>query len=246
VSGIAVIAAMEREVSALVQDWELSRLEHASRTFPCYRRGSVYAILSGIGAGNAELAARAAIEKIQPRAVVSAGLAGALMRSLKIGNIVMPNVIIDAENGTEYRSKLGGEVIGGGVLVSSNAVASPDAKKQLVERFHGLIVDMEAAGVARVAQQCGIGFRCVKAISDEADFNLPPLQRFVNAEGDFQSGAFAAWAAVRPQYWMKIAALARNSARAAAALCDWLRLNLNEQLQAAEVVTLENPEFSKT
>jgi adenosylhomocysteine nucleosidase len=196
--------------------------------------------------GNAELAARAAMEKLQPRALVSAGLAGALMRSLKIGNIVMPNVIIDSANGIEYRCKLGGEVIGGGVLVTSVAVASPDAKQQLVERFHGLIVDMEAAGVARVAHQHGIGFRCVKAISDEVDFKLPPLQHFVNKEGDFQSGAFAAWAVVRPQNWIKIAALARNSARAAAALCDWLSRNLDEALQAAEVVTLENPEFSKT
>ena len=245
-SGIAVIAAMEREVSPLVQGWEKSRVEHAARTFRCYGRNNIFAIVSGIGAGNAELAARAAMEKFHPRALVSAGLAGALMRSLKIGNIVMPNVIIDAENGTEYRCKLGGEVIGGGVLVSSNAVASPAAKQQLVERFHGLIVDMEAAGVARVAHQYGIGFRCVKAISDEVDFELPPLQRFVIADGDFQSGAFAAWAAVHPQHWMKIAALARNSGRAAAALCDWLSKNLNESLQAAEVVTLENPEFSKT
>ena len=111
----------------------------------------------------------------------------------------------------------------GGVLVSSGEIAGIEGKRELVNRFHGLVVDMEAAGVARVAQQEQIGFRCVKAISDEADFAMPPMGRFLNATGEFQSGKFALWTALRPWQWIRVAALARNSKRATAAMSDRLR-----------------------
>jgi hypothetical protein len=104
---------------------------------------------------------------------------------------------------------------------------------------------MEAAGVARVAQQKGAGFRCVKAISDEADFVMPPLSRFVAVDGQFEQGKFVRWLALRPQHWAKTIALGRNSARASRALCDWLRQNMATALQPARVVTLKEAEYSK-
>jgi hypothetical protein len=119
-----------------------------------------------------------------------------------------------------------------------------EAKQDLVNRFHGLVVDMEAAGVARVAQQEHVGFRCVKAISDEAGFVIPPMARFMDATGNFAAGKFALWAALRPWQWARVTALARNSRRATNALCDWLAKNLNSGLPAGEVVTLNTAELS--
>jgi hypothetical protein len=75
-------------------------------------------------------------------------------------------VVVDAADGTEYRCVADGNHVSGGVLVTSAEVVGVEAKKELVNRFHGLVVDMEAAGVAKVAQEAQIGFRCVKAISD--------------------------------------------------------------------------------
>ncbi len=98
---------------------------------------------------------------------------------------------------------------------------------------------MEAAGVARVAQEAQIGFRCVKAISDEMDFVMPPMERFVSASGDFESGKFALWATMRPWQWSRVAALGRNSAKAARALCQRLEKDLAGPVTPAKVVTLE-------
>jgi adenosylhomocysteine nucleosidase len=114
------------------------------------------------------------------------------------------------------------------VLVTAAEVAGAESKAALVERFHGLVVDMEAAGVARVAQQFNVGFRCVKAISDEFDFAMPPLNRFVDEAGNFKTGRFTAWAAVRPQHWAVVLRLARNSGRATQALSQWLKKNLTQ------------------
>lgn len=248
-SGIAIIAAMERELAPLVRGWKRSTLDCAGRALPCFEKPTfesqeMIAVAAGIGCKNAEQAAKAVVAQYHPAMLVSAGLAGALIRSLKVGSIVTPNVIVDAATGTEYRCATGGGSIGGGILVSSDEVAGAEAKQNLVERFHALIVDLEAAGVAKAAQQSGLGFRCVKAISDEADFVMPPLNRFVDAEGKFQTGRFAGWAAFRPQHWAKIAVLARNSHRATESLCDWLRKNVSTG-PAGKVVTLEGAEFSE-
>jgi adenosylhomocysteine nucleosidase len=243
-SRTVIIAAMEREVKPLVQGWRRSSINDGARSFTAFEKDDRAVVISGIGCSNAEAAGQAAIAQYRPTQLVSAGLAGALIRSLKAGSVVTPNVVVDAVDGAEYRCTLeSGGVVGGGVLVSAALIAGAEDKQKLVERFHGLVVDMEAAGVARAAQEAGIGFRCVKAISDEADFVMPPLNRFVDAAGNFQSGRFAVWAAVRPWQWARVMKLGSNTNKAVKALCEWLEKNIPESRGSAEVVRLERAEL---
>jgi adenosylhomocysteine nucleosidase len=240
---IAIIAAMERELKPLVQDWAVNVLSVAGKTRICYEHGDTVVVFCGMGSQRAEQAARAVVEKYKPEVLVSAGVAGALIRSLKVGSVVLPNVIVDGATGVEYRCAMGGQVIGGGVLVSTFEIAGLESKAELVECFHALMVDMEAAGVVRVAKEKELSFRCVKAVSDEYDFPLPPVGQFVGSDGNFQTARFARWVAVRPQYWMATMRLGRNTGKAVRALCDWLKVNLQSNLQASKVVTLDG-EFS--
>jgi adenosylhomocysteine nucleosidase len=243
-SRIAIIAAMEREVHPLIKGWKRTSLTVAGQDIPCFEKGETVVAISGMGSKRAEATARAVLERYHPEILISAGLAGALIRSLKVGSIVMPNVIVDAATGIEYRCSAGGEVIGGGVLVSTFEIVEKKSKAELVECFHALVVDMEAAGVAKVAQEFGLGFRCVKAISDEFDFPLPPLNRFVDGSGTFQTGNFVRWMSVRPWQWMTVLMLGRNSNAAAQALCNWLAKGLSGSLNAAKIVTLNGAESS--
>jgi adenosylhomocysteine nucleosidase len=243
-SGTVIIAAMEREVQSLVKGWRQGSISAGQRSFRTFEQGDCLLVISGIGRQHAEAAARAAVEQFRPAHIISAGVAGALIRSLKAGSVVTPNVVVDAVDGAEYRCSVEpGGVIGGGVLVSADEIAGSQAKQQLVERFHGLVVDMEAAGVAKIAKDAGIGFRCAKAISDEVDFVLPPLNRFVDENGNFRSAAFAGWATLRPWQWARVIALAQNTNKAARNLCDWLEKNLAAARIAASIVTLGRAEF---
>jgi adenosylhomocysteine nucleosidase len=244
-SKVAIVAAMEREISPLVRGWQRTAIPSGDRKFTVFERDGVLAVVCGVGCKNSEIAARAVVEKYRPSLLISAGLAGALIRSLKVGSVFVPNVVVDAADGVEYRCTADGNHVSGGVLVSSGEVAGVEAKRELVNRFHGLVVDMEAAGVAKVAHEEKIGFRCVKAISDEADFSMPPLGQFLTATGEFQSGRFAVWAALRPWQWARIAALARNSKRATKSLCDWLQKDLASRLHPKEIVTLDTAELSE-
>lgn len=242
-SRIAIVAAMEREIAPLVRGWRRGTLFSAERKFVLFERDGVVAVVSGIGCSNAQLAARALAVQYRPAILTSVGLAGALIRSLKVASVFTPNVVVDAVDGAEYRCAADPNHVSGGVLVTAVEIAGTEAKREMVNRFHGLVVDMEAAGVARVAQQEKIGFRCVKAISDEADFVMPPMKKFLSPAGDFQSGKFAWWAAPRPWQWPRIVALARNSKRATDALCNRLRSDLAAESPAKEIVTLDRAEF---
>jgi adenosylhomocysteine nucleosidase len=246
-SRIGIIAAMERELHPLIahsqmKGWKRTSLLVEGHDVQCFENGDTVAAISGMGSKRAEATARAVVKKYQPEILISAGLAGALMRTLKVGNVVLPNVIVDAATGIEYRCNVGGEVIGGGVLVTTFEIVENKSKAELVECFHALIVDMEASGVAKVAQENDLGFRCVKAISDEFDFELPPLNRFVDGAGTFQTGSFVRWLSVRPWQWLTVLMLGRNSNAAAQALCDWLAKGLRGSLNAAKVVTLNGAE----
>ncbi len=162
------------------------------------------------------------VEQYHPPALISAGLAGALTPDLKVGGVITPHMVVDAGTGEEYRCDLGAEAIGDGILVSADQVAGVSSKQELAARFHAVAVDMEAAAVAKVAREQCLLFRCAKAISDEADFVMPPLQRFVNREGELRAGRFAAWVSVRPAFWWRTLQLGRNSGVAAQALANWL------------------------
>jgi len=253
-SRTAVIAAMEREVKPLIsgkkifgklifgkkpRGWRPRSISDGSRSFRAFEKDELLVVISGIGRGHAEAAARRAVAEWRPAQMISAGVAGALIRSLKAGSVVTPNVVVDAADGKEYRTSVeAGGVVGGGILVSAEEIAGGEAKRGLVERFHALVVDMEAAGVARAAADAGVAFRCVKAISDEADFVMPPLKKFVDEEGNFHSGRFALWTMARPWQWAKVAALGSNTAKAVNALCQWLEKNLSSRA-AGGVVTLK-------
>lgn len=217
-STIAIVAALDRELNPFVNHWDTRFFHHGGQSFRARESGPMVAIAGGIGPEAARTTARALVAQYHPRVLISAGVAGATNDDLAVGTIIMPRIVIDAATGIEYRSDFGN-----GSLVTSPEIADSKSKHELGERFHASAVDMEAAAVAEVAQQERIGFRCVKAISDQASFVMPPLYRFVDEKGQFGTVRFAIWAALRPLHWPAVIALARNTKHAAESLGSCLK-----------------------
>ena len=214
---LAIVAALEREVRPLLKSWRVTDKEHDGRHFRFFENGEVVLVCGGIGAAAARRASEAVIAIFDPKIVCSAGFAGALDPKLRVGDLVRPNSVINAGDGSRTVIE-GGE----GVLVSFGSVASPGQKSKLRESFAADAVDMEAAAVARSAEARGKGFTVVKAVSDEIDFEFPAMERFVDAGGQFSQGRFAWYAVIRPWLWPRVLRLARNSNRASRALCAYL------------------------
>ena len=224
---LAIVAALEREVLPLVRNWRVSDREHAGHHFRFYENANGVAVCGGIGAAAARRATEAVIAAYAPELVYSAGFAGALDPGLKIGEIVVPKHVINFGDGSSLDTGRGE-----GVVVTFTSVASPEQKRKLHASFGACAVDMEAAAVALAAQARGVGFAAVKAISDVADFSMPPMDAFISPDGSFRTGKFAWFVTMRPWLWTTALRLARNSTRASHALCNWLEQMIESESKA--------------
>src|SRR2546423_7691741 len=204
-SRLAIVAALEREVRPLVKHWQVRKREHAGREFRFYETREAVLVCGGIGPEAARRAAEAVIVLYSPDLLFSVGYAGALDPALKVGDLLAPAQIIDGSDGSRvHLSK------GHGTLLSLNAVASVAQKSRLRESYGAQAIDMEASAVARATEARGAGFRAIKVISDEFNFELPVPGRFVDAEGRFHQARFALHALIRPWLWLPLVHLGSN------------------------------------
>jgi adenosylhomocysteine nucleosidase len=220
-SRVGIVAALQREIAPLVKGWHSSQREYSGRTYRFYENDQWVAVCGGIGAEPARRATEAVIALFEPEIVYSVGFAGALDMKLSVGDLVIPRRVVDARDCSSVDTGQGE-----GVLVSFGSVATPEQKSKLAESFGACAVDMEAAFVARAAQARGMRFAAVKAISDESDLGLPESDAFISPDGQFNTTRFTLFVLARPWLWSSIVRLARNSRRAARALCGWLETNL--------------------
>jgi len=225
---VAMVAALEREIRALVKSWSRVECEHEGRRFRFFESEQAVLVCGGIGAEAARRATEAAIALYQPELVLSVGFAGALDPPLKVGEIFSPSRIIDARDASSIETGTGR-----GVLISVAAIAGAEQKAKLAESYGAQAVDMEASAVARGAQARGVRFMAVKAISDESTLVMPSMDRFIDHDGQFRGTAFAASVAVQPWLWPRIFHLARNSAKASRALCTELARYIRDPKKSA-------------
>jgi adenosylhomocysteine nucleosidase len=108
-------------------------------------------------------------------------------------------------------------------LVTSPKVADHAEKKRLAATYEAGLVEMEAAGVARLARMRGIPFYCIKGISDGYSDKLPDFNRFISADGQFRLARFVFFVLFRPWYWPALIRMGENSKKAARAIAVSVR-----------------------
>ncbi|WP_158790069.1 phosphorylase [Granulicella sp. L60] len=215
----AIIAALPREVEHLVRGWQVQKLPGRVTV---YTNDFAVTVCAGMGAARASLAVQAALSVRQVTALVSVGLAGACDPGLRGGDIVRAGVVIDSQSGERFMDSRYKQV-----LVSAPVIASVQEKRRLYASYSASAVDMEAATVARMAEAHGLQFQAIKAISDDASFELEELGRFATHDGQFREAAFAMYSVARPRLWGKLVGLAGNSKAAVQALTAELETQIN-------------------
>jgi len=220
---VGIVTAMATEVWPLVREWKKNphpwqKRPRVGHPASCFEDEDVVLLCGGIGYEAGKRAAEAVIEYAKPDMLIATGLAGALKPEWTLGQTMIAAEVVDEASGRRFQA-----VYGEGTVVSSRGIARAAKKRELALRFAADLVDMEGAAVAEVAQAHGLPFLAVKAVSDELDFELPPLQEFVDAEGRFRGARFGFWSAWHPRWWPVIAQLKKNSDVAAAALTQKLR-----------------------
>jgi adenosylhomocysteine nucleosidase len=226
----AIVAALDREVSTLINGCARAEREYQGRKFVFFEQDEMVLVCGGIGMEAARRAAEAIIALYHPLLVQSVGFAGALQADLEVGDIFTPAVVVDARDGS--RTKI---AAGTGTLVTFMAVANTRQKSALAQAYSAQAVDMEAAAVAAAATAHGIPFTATKVISDGLDFEMPEMSRFIDSQGQFNTVGFAAFVVLRPWLWRSVFTLAGNSSRAARSLGEYLqhsRRSANDAVEA--------------
>jgi len=229
---LAIVAALEREISAFIRPATRIHHTHAGRSFTFFELDDTVLVCAGIGLDAARRAAEAIISIYQPKALQSVGFAGALTSTLHVGDIFTPAIIVDARDGSRTQLENGE-----GTLITFMSVAGAQQKASLAQAYSAQAVDMEAAAVATAARAHGIPFTATKVISDGLDFDMPETARFIDSNGQFQTARFAAFVALRPWLWPRVATLARNSSKAAAALARHLKNSRSAPQDVTEAKT---------
>ena len=215
---VLIIAALPRELEPLARAWTRRKLTAQNRTVTLWESDHAIAACAGIGSISARIATDAAYKAANADVslIISAGLAGGLTPDLRVADIVQPAVVFDGVDGLSNTT-----VQGTGTLITSGAIASAHEKESLA-RSGAHAVDMEAFAVADVARVYGVPFLAIKSISDELDFKLPPLGRFISPEGQFRTGQFILWTLLRPWCWQTVIQLGRNTSAAVHSLTQAL------------------------
>ena len=216
-TGIAILAALPRELAPLVRHWP-GRVESHADGSTIWECEQAVAVCAGMGSKRVEYALAIAARKRPLRQVISVGYAGALRSGIARNSIYWPAAVIDAQTGERFECEAGS-----GMLVTANHVVAREGKLQLAERWNADLVDMEAATVARLATERGLVFRALKVVSDESTEALPDFNRFIDDHGGFRQAAFAAYIALHPWLVPEAIRLGRHTTQASRALAAALR-----------------------
>lgn len=221
---IAIIAALPREVATLVKGVAPEPQGKALGVF-VWRMPRTVVVAAGMGSSRAALAVQAALAMGDVSELWSVGLAGASDPGVRAGSVVEAAVVIDTRTGERFATSAPAGV----VLATGSEIASVREKARLHASYGASVVDMEAATVARLAMASGLKFRAIKAVSDDASFELEGLGKFETVSGHFNTVGFALHTAVRPWMWGPAMTLGKHSTAALNALTAELNNRLKTQ-----------------
>jgi len=189
----------------------------------------VVATTTGIGTALATSATERLLDLGAFDRVVVVGIAGGVGPSVDIGDIVIPELVVDGHTGEEYRPEpIEGPPARGSIVTSDDFIVEPTRLQRLISQ--GVIaVDMETGSIAAVCSAHGVAWSAVRAISDRAEDGDEEMVKLANADGSPNSAAIARYFARHPgrlPYLVKVGKgsmlAAKNAAQTAARACAQL------------------------
>jgi adenosylhomocysteine nucleosidase len=196
---------------------------------------------TGVGAKRAKLGAEQLVAK-GATALMSWGTAGGLSPTLKVGQLIIPDCIVDQKaqvfwTDSHWKSQISQtlnhrlKIHDGALLQTHQMIASINAKQALFIQYKTAAVDMESAAIAEVAQKAGLPFVAIRAVVDSASMSLPFwLPRTLNADHQIQPLKFAWQFCHHPHTWPSLLHLYRGFAMAKKTLSLAAKMFFNKDL----------------
>lgn len=218
---IGIIGAMEEEITNVLEDMNVVATKNAlGLDFHLgtlnNSNNNIVVVRSGIGKVNAALCAQVLIDLFAVDAVINVGVAGAIDKNIRIGDIVIstdavqhdfdtsalgdePGVIsrMDTsvfradpqliEEAEKAVEGIGFPVYKGRIASGDQFVSDPALKERIAKLFNPICCEMEGAAIAHACYLNRVPFVIIRAISDNAEEGCD-----VNYERFFRESAVTA------------------------------------------------------
>jgi len=176
---------------------------------------------SGAGPINARSAAEMLVAKGATR-LISWGCAAALSTSLKPGDLILADKLIDDGNvevaaNADWHSYTKnilatGMVVHTGRLAESKSIVSSSKDKKQMHSITGAVaLDMESIAIARVARQQTLPFLAIRVIADPVNMDLPlAINYSLNDRGEIMLGRLLSFLVLHPAELPRLIKLVLN------------------------------------
>lgn len=168
---MALLAPMREELRPLVRALSLRRRRSGHDTFHAGSVGRVeiVATTTGIGTRAAARATERILDSAAPDRLVVVGIAGGIGPSVEVGDLVVPELVIDLSTGAEHRPSLLRDIASRGTLATSDGLLLDQGEIARLERRGVIAIDMETAAIAAVCEHRQCPWSVFRAISDHAE-----------------------------------------------------------------------------
>ncbi len=185
---IAITFALPQESKDLVHE-----LTHHGATYAAHlpillgniEQHEVAVCHTGVGLDSARRALRQLFKLHRPRALISAGFAGALDPRLRVADLIIATNFSDPDllNAARHLALNRDGCCFGTLTTEPQAAETTDSKFRLREQTGASAVDMETAAIAEACRDFGLPMLAVRSISDIATQPLPvPFPVWFDAE----------------------------------------------------------------
>jgi adenosylhomocysteine nucleosidase len=211
---IALLAPMRHELRPLKRPLSLRRT--GSGADALYTGGigrtEVVATITRMGTLAAAQATERVLDSGKVDHVVVVGIAGGIGASLQLGDLVVPELVLDLSSGAQYRPARFGSAAPRGTLATADGlIVDPAFFQQLAQR--GVVaIDMETSAVAAVCERRGCPWSVFRSISDRAGYPGIDAEVFglATPDGGPDLAAIARFVLTRPWRLPKLARLGRD------------------------------------
>src|SRR5438128_195476 len=221
---IGIIAPMPNELRPVVRMLGLTRTGELGG-LPLYTGtvgdNEVVATRTGIGPPLALEATARLLSAMSVDRVVVTGIAGGIEPVSAVGDLIVPEEVVDAGTGERFRATAPAGISVQGLIRTGDGSDYELTHEEIAQlRDDGVVaLDMETAAIARVCQQRNVPWVAFRAISDMAGDETirPVVMTLVNPDGSPKLGRGALFLLRHPWKVVRMMSLGRDAQRAAVA-----------------------------
>ena len=219
-----MLAPMKPELKAIVKCFGLRATPEDPVFSHAGTAGSwgVAALVTGMGPALARDATNKALAAGTFDHVMVIGIAGGLDPELPVGSLMVPSRVQLYPDGPQFSAHpIPPRVADGGLMTTDGLFDDDQVWRPILERGFGA-VDMEAAGVAEVCEEAGVGWSVYRGISDRPDEHIVDQAVFSlsKPDGSADPVALARYLARDPRRAKALAHLNRCMQEAASLAAD--------------------------